>query len=143
MINDDRGQVAMEYILIFAISLILLVVFTLPLAEMSIENTLDVSDSLNAKSELSKLAQAIMKVYGEGQGARQTLHINCPKSLNLNVADSYVSTNMKLKDGSNKLIKVNSKSNLARTSLKLSKGDNVIVVEWPVDGENMEIYKGQ
>ena len=59
MIRDNKGQISIEYMLIFAVSLILLIVFTLPLLQFGLENTMDVSQSLNAKSELSKLSNAI------------------------------------------------------------------------------------
>lgn len=141
MIWDNNGQVALEYLLIFAVSLILLIVFTLPLAQMSVENTLDVSDSLNVKSDLSKMAQAIQQVYGEGQGSKQSVNIQSPANINLNIVNNYISTSVMLKDGSNKLIKVNCKSNLDKSSLKLSRGGNIIIVEWPMDSENMIAYK--
>ena len=63
MIKDNSGQVSLEYLLIFAISLIILVTFTLPLTELTIENTLDVSDTLDVKSDLSQLSQAICQVF--------------------------------------------------------------------------------
>ena len=127
--------------MIFTVSLIILIVFTLPLAELTIKDTLDVSDALNAKSDLTKLSQAIKQVYGEGQGSKQTINIYSPQSIKLDINYNYVSFNLKLKDNSNKYIKVDSKSNLQKTSIPLSKGENIITVEWPVDSENMEIYK--
>ncbi len=141
MIKDDRGQVALEYLLIFALSLILLVVFTLPLTEKSVENTLDISDSLDVKSDLSKIAQAVKQVYGEGQGSRHSVNVISKSNLKVNIADNYVSTSLKLKDGSNKHLKVNFKSNLDESSLQLKKGENVIIVEWPVGSENMVLYR--
>ena len=76
MIKESSGQVSLEYILIFAISLMILMFFTLPLAEESIKDTVDVSDSLNAKYELSKISQTVKEVYGEGQGSRHTVDVN-------------------------------------------------------------------
>ena len=141
MIREDSGQVALEYLFIFAISLILLVVFTLPLAEFAIEDTFDVSDTLTVKSQLAEISQAIGQVYGEGQGSKQTINIVSSKDLTFNIANSYVSTNLKLKDGSNKNIKVSYKSTLAKTSIPIKKGVNRVVVEWSVGSENMKIYK--
>ena len=59
MIKEDKGQVSLEYLLIFAVSIILLIAFTLPLAEIGLEKTLDVSNTMNAKGELSKLSNAV------------------------------------------------------------------------------------
>ena len=138
---DSRGQVSMEYLLIFAISLMLLIVFTLPLTDFTVQNTLDVSDSLDMKSDLSQLSQSIEKVYGQGQGSRQSVNIISQSSNKIFITDNDVSCNLKLKDGTSKLIKVNSKSNLKKTSLPISKGVNKVVVEWPVGSENMKISK--
>ena len=137
---DDRGQVSLEYLLIFAISLILLVVFTLPLAEMTVENTMDVSDTLDVKSDLVRISQAVKEVYGQGQGSRQTVSITTSKDLKLSVAPGHVSCSLKLKDGSSKVEKVNFISTLEKSSINLDRGENSIVVEWPEGSENMQIY---
>lgn len=141
MMPDKRGQISLEYLLIFTISLIILIVFTLPLSEMTIKNTLDISQTVDMKSDLSKLSQAIKQVYGQGQGSRQTVLIHSPSSQKLNIGNNYISCNLKLKDNSNKLIKENFESNLDKSTISLSKGDNVVVVEWPDGSKNMKIYK--
>ena len=137
---EDSGQVALEYILIFSVSLILLIAFTLPLTEKSVENTLDVSDAVNAKSTLAKIAQAIMQVYGEGQGSRQSVNVISKQSVKVNIDDDSISSNLKLEDGTSKRIDVDCNSNLPKSNIYLSKGDNIIVVEWPDGEENMVIY---
>ena len=141
MMMDNRGQVSLEYLLIFAISMILLIAFTLPLTDFTIQTTLDVSDSLDMKSDLSKLSQAIQTVYGQGQGSKQIVNIISQAPSKIDVTDSHVSCNLKLKDGSRKLVKVTSKSNLAKTTIPISEGTNTIVVEWPVGSETMNIHK--
>lgn len=118
---DNRGQIALEYMLIFAVSLILLIAFTLPLAELSIQNTLDVSDTMDIKADMSKLSQAIKTVYGQGQGSKQTVNINSPKAITLNIADNYLSTTVKLKGGSAKNIRVSYNSNLGKTTLPIKR----------------------
>lgn len=140
MVNDNKGQVALEYILIFAISLILLAVFTIPLTQQSVENTLDVSDALSFQSDLSKITHGIEKVHGEGQGSKQSIEIISPRDIKVSVANNYISCNLKLKSGSSKLIKINYKSTLEKTNIHLNKGENTIIVEWPADSENMYIY---
>ncbi|WP_407424128.1 class III signal peptide-containing protein [Methanobrevibacter sp.] len=140
MIKDNEGQVSFEYLLIFAISLIILIVFTMPLLNQTIETTFDVSDSIKVKDDLSKIALSVNSVYGEGQGSKQTVNINSVKPLKVNVASNYLSCNLKLKDNKNKLIKVPCKSNLKSSSINVEKGGCSIVVEWPVGSERMVIY---
>ena len=90
MIKEDKGQVSLEYLLIFAVSIILLIAFTLPLAEIGLEKTLDVSNTMNAKGELSKLSNADSQVYGEGQGSKQTIYMGLDKSINVKITNSYL-----------------------------------------------------
>ena len=138
---DDKGQVSLEYLLIFAVSFIVLIAFTLPLLEGSMSTTFDVSDSLELKSDLSKLSQAIKQVYGQGQGSKQSVNIIIKQSVNLNIDKNHASCNLKLKGGSAKTVKESYNSNLKKTSIPLSKGSNTIIVEWPVGSYNMRIYK--
>ncbi len=141
MIKDTKGQISLEYLLIFAVSLILLIAFTLPLLEFGLENTMDLSNSLNAKSELSKLSNSISQVYGEGQGSRQTIYLTLNKPVEIKITSSYISAVVKLSDGKNKQLKLNHNSNLNSGSLFLDKGENKIIVEWPVGSEKMSVFK--
>lgn len=138
---DNSGQVSFEYLMIFAISLIILIVFTIPLMQNSIENTLDISDSLNTKSDLSKISLAIKEVYGQGQGSKRMITVQCSHNIKVNAAKNYISCSINLNDNSKKTIKENYKSNLEKTSFMLNKGENIIVVEWPLNSENMIMYK--
>ena len=139
--RDSKGQVSLEYLLIFAVSLMVLLLFTLPLTEQSIEDTMDLADALDTKEELSKLTVAIKKVYGEGQGSKQTLKIHSDKNIKITIAQDHISCNLKLKDNSNKQIKEYFTSNLKKSSLAIPKGETIVVVEWPIYCENMLIYK--
>lgn len=138
--KDNKGQVALEYMLIFAISMILLIVFTLPLAENAVQNTLDVSHTMDAKSNLEKISQAIRQVYGQGQGSRQSVDVISAKDMKVNVASNYVSCGMVLNDGSLKFEKVSFSSTLKKSDIVLKKGENSVVVDWPIGSENMQIY---
>ena len=138
---DDRGQVSFEYIMIFTISLIILIIFTLPLTHVAIDDTLDVSDSMGVKSELSKLSVAIKEVYGQGQGSKKEVSLHESKKIKLTITKGYVSCDLKLKDKTKRTIKQNYNSNLEKSSITLKKGENIIVVEWPEGSEKMEIYR--
>lgn len=137
--NDEMGQISLEYLLIVTIALIILIVFTLPLTELTIKNTLDISDNMNVKSDLSNIAHSIKTVYGEGQGSKQTINIVSSKDMTINVDNNHVSCNMKLKDGSSKIEREYYSSTLEKSKLNIKKGENTIIVEWPVSSENMII----
>lgn len=141
MMKEDAGQVSMEYLLIFSISLIIMIAFTMPLLEQSMKNTFDVSESFKAKSDLSEIAHAIRQVYGQGQGAKHTVKIDVDIPVTIKLTNNYVSSKIKLKNGENKVIKINVKSKLKTDTLKLKKGIHTFVVEWPIDSKNMIIYQ--
>ena len=139
--RENGGQVSLEYLLIFSVSLIILMAFTMPFLEKSMETTFDVSEALKAKSDLSKIAQAIKMVYGQGQGARQSVGVDVNVPVKIDVADNHVTSNIKLKNGDSKTVKINVKSKLKTGTFKLKKGRHTLVVEWPVGSENMKIYE--
>jgi uncharacterized protein (UPF0333 family) len=138
---ENRAQVSLEYLLIFSVSLIILIAFTMPLLVQSMDNTFDVSDSLKTKSDLSKIAQAIKQVYGEGQGAKQSVNVDISRPVRIDIDNTHIKSNIKLKNGDNKVVKINVKSKLETNSFKLNKGINTLVIEWPVGSENMILYE--
>lgn len=138
---DNRGQVSFEYLMIFAISLIVLIVFTLPVTQTAIENTLDVSDSLDVKYDLSKISHAVKEVYAQGQGSKKEVFLQESKAIKIDITKTYVSCNLKLKDNSIKSLRQYHQSNLAKSSISLKKGENILVVEWPAGSESMVIYR--
>ena len=140
MMKDSKGQISLEYLLIFSVSLILLIIFTLPLSQYAIEGTLDVYDTLEIKSDMSKISQAVEKVYGQGQGSKQTLSIESSRDLKITIAENYISSTVKLKDSTTKTEKIYYKSTLKKSNLYIDKGVNSIVVEWLANSENMQIY---
>lgn len=137
---DNRGQISLEYLLITVISLIVLIAFTLPLMDYGMGTALDVSDSLKVKSDLSDIALAVKTVYNEGQGSKQTVFLQPKEAVKVNVEGSYISSRAPLHDGGYKMVKVPCKSNLESSSVYLKKGSSTIIVEWPVNSENMMIY---
>ncbi len=139
MIKDNGGQISLEYLLIFSVSFIILIVFTLPLLEESMNDTFDVSDSIKTKSDLSKIANAIRQVYGEGQGSKKTVILDIDNPYKINVDGGHVSSKIKLKNNQYKIINVNVKSNLETTSFKVSKGERIFIIEWPENSQNMII----
>ena len=141
MFKENNGQISVEYLFIFAIALIILTIFTLPLANLAIEKTTDVSDAINVKSQLYKIASGINQVYSEGQGAKQTVNLELDQSVNVNIYKKHISATVKFNDKSSKLIRVNHDSDVSTGVLKLDKGKNTVVIEWPVGSEKIFISK--
>ena len=141
MLKENNGQIAVEYLFIFAIALIILTIFTLPIASLAIDKTTDVSDAVNVKSQMYKIAGGINQVYGEGHGARQTVNLEMDQSINVNIYKKHLSVSVKFNDGSSKLIRVNHDADDVSGVLNLNKGRNTLVIEWPEDSENIFISK--
>ena len=108
---------------------------------MAIERTGDVSNALNVKGELSKLSGAISQVYAEGQGSRQTVYLDVNKPVYVKITNSYISASVKMSDGKSKTLTLNHNSNFASGGISLDKGENKIIVEWPIGEEKMTLYK--
>lgn len=141
MFNENNGQISVEYLFIFAIALIILTIFTLPLANLAIEKTTDVSDAINVKSQLYKIASGINQVYSEGQGAKQTINLEINQNVNVNIYKKHLSANVKFNDKSSKLIRINHDSDIISGILNLDKGKNTVVIEWPTGSEKIFISK--
>lgn len=141
MYKENNGQISVEYLFIFAIALIILTIFTLPLASLGIEKTTDVSDALNVKSQLYKIASGINQVYSEGQGAKQVINLELDKSVNVNIYKNHISASVGFSDKSAKLIKVDHECDVISGILKLDKGKNTVVIEWPTGSEKIFISK--
>lgn len=137
MLNENNAQISLEYLLVISISLIILISFTMPLLEFAISNTLDVSDSLNVKSDMSKISSAISQVYGEGQGSRQTVVVFADSPYKISVSKNTLSATVKLNDKSSNVIKTFHNSNFGSYSIDIVKGKNRLVIEWPAGGEMM------
>ena len=139
MLREDKGQVSVEFMLIFAISLIILIVFTLPLADSAIGNTLDVANTLKVKSDMYEISSAVSQVYAEGQGSKRSVIIFSDSNIRITADKKCLSADLRLNDDSHKLIKSGHNSNLGNSLINIKKGKNIVVVEWPAGNEKMSI----
>ncbi|KZX14764.1 hypothetical protein [Methanobrevibacter curvatus] len=147
---DNHGQLSIELILILMITIIILITITLPILSTVIDTSLDGSDILESKAEISKLANAVDRVYSEGRGSKETVNLNLPWDLRvaiysdglyLNQTTPYskLSFTHVLSDGSFKTVEFNLSCGNLNEELYLSKGINNIAVNWPLDTDAIEI----
>lgn len=141
MVNDNKGQLSLEFLMIFSLSLIILLIFTLPLAELAIENSFDLSDVTNVKFELSKISNSINQVKAEGQGSKKSIILNLDRDIIIQIKNNEVSTDVLLKDGLTKKVKLSHNCNYLDYTFYLNKGKNIVVIEWPLNFTFMKIYK--
>lgn len=141
MFKDDKGQLSLEFLLIFSISLIILILFTIPFSNIAIETVTDISDSINIKSEMIELKNSINSVYSEGQSSKRTLFIDVNKETELIIKDGVIYCNLNLNNNKTKNIEVSILDYDLNSTLKLNKGENKIIISWLEGGESISIIK--
>ncbi len=93
------------------------------------------------------MSTGIDTVYSNGIGSKRSIAIEVPDNINikfskgLNSQGGLASANHILSDGITKEIKVEYKCPLLEHNLFLSKGYNFVVIEWPVESNEIKIYK--
>lgn len=146
--NSNNAQLSLELFLILLISIMIFVSITIPLANFGFDFAFDSSNSLEIKSELSKIANGIDMVYSNGAGSKRSISINSPSNVDIkftnnpNFDGGLAIVDYVLNDGTLKRIEVNYKCSSLNQNLHISEGYNLIIVEWPVGSENIIIYKG-
>ena len=145
--KDIKGQLSLELLLISFLVILILVSITLPIANLGIDLSIDSSNLLEIKSEVSKIANEIDSVYSNGLGSKRTIVIEAPEDLNvrfskdLNSEIGLATAQYILNNGSMKEIKVNYKYPNLNYDLHLIKGHNTVIIEWPVNSSEIIVYK--
>lgn len=107
---DNKGQIALEYLLIFFILLIILSIITIPLLYEGIEATNDVTKTVKVKSFLTELQKNVKLIYSLDTGSKRTIGVYVPSDMviyyTLRSGRHYVYTNLMLSDGSNKRVEL-------------------------------------
>lgn len=110
----------------------------MPLAEYTIKSTLDISDSSKLKVDLSKIASGINEVNSEGINSKRTIYINSPQNLEVKITKGILKADLNLHDGTQKTITESLNFDYNNT-FNLIKGENKIVIEWPVNSTGIII----
>lgn len=107
---DIKGQVALEYLLIFFVLIIILSTISIPLLLDSLETTNDVTTTIETKSFLIELEKNIKIIYSLDTGSKRNIAIYVPCDLKLyynnNFNKNYLSTTLVLSDNIKKTLTV-------------------------------------
>jgi len=147
ILKDCKGQLSLEFLLISFLVILILVSITLPIANLAIDLSVDSSNSLEIKSEVSKIANGIDSVYSNGAGSKRTIAIEVPNDVNVRFSkDPHSEIGLAtvghiLSDGSMKKIEVSYKYPNLNYELHLIKGYNTVIIEWPVNSSEILVYK--
>ena len=109
-IMDIKGQIALEYLLIFFVFIIILSVISIPLLTDSIETTDDMTNSVMTKSFLTEVQKNVKLIDSLDVGSKHTFSVLVPSNMTLyynnEYGKHYISTTLKLSDNTKKTIKV-------------------------------------
>lgn len=145
LVDEIKGQLSLEYLFIFIISIILIISLILPLIGTGFDYTSDVTNSYQIKAELSQLANGINYVYASGSGSKRTILVNMPEDIELNIYSQnnkgFIQAEIILSDNNTKEIIVETKKTNINSNLFLYKGFNKVVIQWSDNSSNIDIYR--
>ena len=104
----------------------------------------DIIDSINSKSELSKISDAIDFCYASGKGSKRIVFVDFNRDVDIRFYNDgkkgVASINLNLSDNS-KEITSSYDYNALNENIHLSKGFNKIAVKWDEDSNVIEVKR--
>ncbi len=143
--REDRAQLSLEYILIAMMSILLITLISIPILGLSIDYSFDVVDSLNAKTELSKITEGIDFCYNSGKGSKKIVLIDLNNDLEINLLNNnskgLAVADLDLSNNDSKTIYQSFDCPLLNENIVLSKGFNKVLIEWSDESGLIEVSK--
>lgn len=137
---ENKGQVSAEYLLLLVVILIIMGAVTVPMVATSVNATMDVSTSSDTKNAVQSIANAVNLVYANGPGAKRTLSIYMPQTMNFTYDGVAKTINQKLGLSSqNKTITASVDYTVNFTNPNPSKGWHETQISWPTNATNAPI----
>ena len=141
---DNKGQLSLEYILSSMIAILIISLISVPILLTAIDYSNDIIDSIDSKSELSKITDAIDYCYASGKGSKRIVYVDFNQNVNLrlygNGKGGIASINLSLSENSREVVHSFDYPNL-NENIHLSKGFNKIIVEWNEDSNKIEVKR--
>lgn len=141
---DSKGQLSLEYILSSMIAILIISLISVPILLTAIDYSNDIIDSIDSKSELSKITDAIDYCYSSGKGSKRIVYVDFNQNIYLrlygNDRGGIASINLSLSDNSREIVHSFHYPNL-NENIHLSKGFNKIVVEWNENSNRIEVKR--
>lgn len=107
---DFKGQLALEYLLIFFVLLIILSAVTVPFLSESIESTNDITKSVEIKSMLTEVEKNVRLINVLDFDSKRTVSIYVPEDLvlyhTIRSGRNYIYTTVTLSDNTKKRIEL-------------------------------------
>ena len=144
MIIDKKGQLSLEYVLSSMIVILIISLISVPILLTTMDYSNDIIDSINAKSELSKITDAIDFCYASGKGSKRIVYVDLNRNVDIRLYNDgnkgFASIDLNLSDNS-KEITSSFAYNALNENIHLSKGFNKITVIWDEDSNMIEVNR--
>ena len=144
MILDNKGQLSLEYVLSSMIVILIISLISVPILLTAMDYSNDIIDSINAKSELSKITDAIDFCYASGKGSKRIVYVDLNRNVDIRLYNEgnkgFASIDLNLSDNS-KEITSSFDYNGLNENIHLSKGFNKITVIWDEDSNMIEVNR--
>ena len=144
MILDNKGQLSLEYVLSSMIVILIISLISVPILLTAMDYSNDIIDSINAKSELSKITDAIDFCYASGKGSKRIVYVDLNRNVDIRLYNDgnkgFASIDLNLSDNS-KEITSSFDYNGLNENIHLSKGFNKITVIWDEDSNMIEVNR--
>lgn len=144
MIIDKKGQLSLEYVLSSMIVILIISLISVPILLTAMDYSNDIIDSINAKSELSKITDATDFCYASGKGSKRIVYVDLNRNVDIRLYNDgnkgFASIDLNLSDNS-KEITSSFDYNGLNENIHLSKGFNKITVIWDEDSNMIEVNR--
>ena len=141
---DNIGQLSLEYVLSSMLVILIISLISVPILLTAIDYSNDIIDTINAKSELFKITDAIDFCYASGKGSKRIVYVDFNKNVDMKLYNDgnkgLASINLNLSDNS-KEIRSSFDYNALNDNIHLSKGFNKIAVNWDGNSNMIEVNR--
>ena len=140
----NKGLLSLEYVLSSMIVILIISLISIPILLTAIDFSNDIMDSINSKSELSKITDAIDFCYASGKGSKRVVLVDFNRNVDIRIyndgKNGLASINLNL-SGNSEEITSNFDYNGLNENIHLSKGFNRIAVKWDEDSNVIEVKR--
>ena len=140
----NKGLLSLEYVLSSMIVILIISLISIPILLTAIDFSNDIMDSINSKSELSKITDAIDFCYASGKGSKRVVLVDFNRNMDIRIyndgKNGLASINLNL-SGNSEEITSNFDYNGLNENIHLSKGFNRIAVKWDEDSNVIEVKR--
>lgn len=140
----NKGQLSLEYVLSSMIVILIISLISIPILLTAIDFSNDIMDSINSKSELSKITDAIDFCYASGKGSKRTVLVDFNRNVDIRLyndgKNGLALINLNLSDNSQEITMYFDYNGL-NENIHLSKGFNRIAVKWDENSNVIEVKR--